>query len=283
MKKFLTKIKEKILSWKNIGDKIESENDFPSNEGSINMYYGMIGSGKTYSATADIHDLLMRGETVYCSWPIEVENFDSRKSFFLTLFNLITFKNKFYEIKCKENLHYFDPEQFETKQEYIEWLNSLNNCHIFIDEAWDLFDSYEGTKFSKLGRGLILKTRHKKRTLNVIAQRPTSIQVSARGMCNRFYKCMKKNFLWIPIFYRFEFQDMTLDNVDETKEPISTKIYIPKAKIFNSYNSFAYGDQQPSQKLFYDTYLIKFNDFFKLFIYQIFSFLLALKPKGKKK
>jgi len=68
-----------------IGKKLpdnEKVDIFQAPEGELNMYYGMIGSGKTYAATADIHELLAMGRVVYATWPIKVSSFDDRKSFF---------------------------------------------------------------------------------------------------------------------------------------------------------------------------------------------------------
>jgi len=100
-----------------------------------------------------------------------------------------------------------------------------------------MFDSYEGTKFSKAKRRLILHTRHYHRTLNIISQRPTAIQVSARGNVNRFYKCVKiADWPW-PRFARYEFQEMSGETVDENAEPISRKTYWGSSAVFNAYNT----------------------------------------------
>lgn len=196
---------------------------FTASEGSINMYYGLIGNGKTYAATSDIIDLLKQGKVVYANWRIIVDDFDDRESFFMLFMNLVLFRKRFYKIPCAQNLHFFDPESFNSTTELVEWLSKLNDCHIFFDEGQDMFDSYEGTKFSKAKRRLILHTRHYHRTLNIISQRPTAIQVSARGNVNRFYKCVKlASWPW-PRFARYEFQEMSGETVNELSEPISKK------------------------------------------------------------
>lgn len=213
---------------------------FQATEGSINMYYGKIGHGKTYAATADILDLLNQGKVVYANWHIVVDDFDDRYDFFMSLKNLLFFRSNFFRIPCSQNLHYFDPENFSSTGELVEWLSTLNDCHIFFDEGQDMFDSYEGTKFSKSKRRLILHTRHYHRTLNIISQRPTAIQVSARGNVNRFYKCEKLfyvPFLGIPYFCRYEFQDMVGETVDETADPVSKKRYLGNSRVFNAYNT----------------------------------------------
>jgi len=48
-------------------------------EGGINLYYGRVGNGKTYNATADILALARAGHVILCNWKIDVEDFDSLK------------------------------------------------------------------------------------------------------------------------------------------------------------------------------------------------------------
>jgi len=212
-------------------------NIFEASEGSINMYYGKIGNGKTYAATSDILDLLRQGKVVYANWHIVVEDFDDRQSFFLSMINFVLFRKIFYRIPCADNLKYFDPEQFSSTGELVEWLSKLNDCHIFFDEGQDMFDSYEGTRFSKAKRRLILHTRHYHRTLNIISQRPTAIQVSARGNVNRFYKCVKlASWPWIR-FARYEFQEMSGETVNEDADPESIKTYWGSNRVFKAYNT----------------------------------------------
>ena len=234
---------------------------FTASEGSINMYYGLIGNGKTYAATFDILELLKQGKVVYANWRIIVDDFDDRKHFWLLLRNTVFFRKRFYVIPRSKNLHFFDPEEFSTTGELVEWLSGLNDCHIFFDEGQDMFDSYEGTKFSKSKRRLILHTRHYHRTLNIISQRPTAIQVSARGNVNRFYKCVKiASWPWVR-FARFEFQEMSGETVDETVEPISKKTYWGSSRVFNAYNTDYLAEGIPkSQSVFFDAFDLNFSD-----------------------
>lgn len=264
----------------NIGTKVPSQDlidVFSAQEGSINMYYGKIGNGKTYNATADILDLLDQGQVVYANWKIEVKDFDERENFLLLLINLLFFKKRFYKIPCAKNLHFFDPEDFSSTGELVEWLSKLNDCHIFFDEGQDMFDSYEGTKFSKAKRRLILHTRHYHRTLNIISQRPTAIQVSARGNVNRFYKCVKiASWPWVR-FARYEFQDMTGtgETVDEDAEPVSIKTYWASNRVFKAYNTDYLAQGIPkSQNVFFEAFDLTFKEKisqFKKILFSIFQ------------
>lgn len=254
---------------------------FSASEGSINMYYGLIGNGKTYAATSDVLDLLRQGKVVYANWHVQVADFDDRENFWLLLRNTLFFRKRFYRIPCHKNLHYFDPEDFDDTGSLVEWLSKLNDCHIFFDEGQDMFDSYEGTRFSKAKRRLILHTRHYHRTLNIISQRPTAIQVSARGNVNRFYKCVKlASWPW-PRFARYEFQQMTGETVDETVEPISVKRYWGNSKVFKAYNTDYLAQGIPkSQEVYFEAFDLTLRDKFQAFA-RLFRALKRSRKEGK--
>jgi hypothetical protein len=234
---------------------------FSASEGSINMYYGLIGNGKTYAATSDVLDLLEQGKVVYVNWKILVDDFDDRESFYISLRNLLFFRKRYYRIPCAENLKHFDPDTFNTMPDLIDWLSGLNDCHVFFDEGQDMFDSYEGTRFSKAKRRLILHTRHYHRTLNIISQRPTAIQVSARGNVNRFYKCVKLSSWPWPRFARYEFQQMSGETVDETVDPVSVKRYWGNNRVFGAYNTDYLAEGIPkSQAVAFEAFDLHFRE-----------------------
>lgn len=257
---------------------------FKASEGSINLYYGLIGNGKTYNATADILDLLSDGYVVYANWRINVSDYDQRRSLFWSFARFLFFSKRFYVFPCAKNLHFFDPEDFDSTPALVEWLSKLNDCHIFFDEGQDMFDSYEGTRFSKAKRRLILHTRHYHRTLNIITQRPTAIQVSARGNVNRFYKCVKlMSWPWVR-FARYEFQEMSGETVDETKDPVSTKTYWASKKVFSAYNTDYLSQGIPkSQEVFFEAYDFDFKGRFYLLVENFFRIFSALRRKNAEK
>jgi len=204
---------------------------FEPDEGSVNFYYGRIGNGKTYSATADILDYLRQGRVVYANWHIDFQGFDERKSFWYAFFNFIFFRKRFFKFP-PENLRYFSPDDVD-----IKFLGSLTDCEVFVDEGQWIFDSYKGTDFSVEKRKLILHTRHFNRSLNIISQRTQALHVTARGQVNRFFKCEKKLTWPFLVFRRTEYQDMKENDVDEEAEPISKKVYIASKQVLNAYNS----------------------------------------------
>jgi len=253
---------------------------FDAEEGSINLYYGLIGHGKTYAATADILELLKQGKVVYCNWHINVDDFDDRTSLFMNLKNLITFNSIYFRIPCKQNLHYFDPLAYENNQELILWLSKLNDCHIFFDEGQDIFDSYEGTRTSKEKRRLVLHTRQYHRTLNIITQRPTAIQVSARGNISRFYKCEKiASWPWVQ-FIRTEYQAMKNETVDEESEPVSVKKYYASQKVFSAYNTNYLSQGIPkSQNVFFEAYEVTFLEKLRFLFSSIVNILFSRRSE----
>jgi len=249
---------------------------FQPRDGSINLYYGRIGGGKTYAATADILSALQAGQVVYANWHINFDEYDQRRTFFFPFVGLFGLK-KVYMRFPKENLHYFHPDDVS-----VDFLSRLSDCTIYLDEGQWIFDSYEGTKFSKEKRKLILHTRHHFRNLNIITQRPTAIQVSARGNVNRFYKCECLWKIGFKLFRRTEFQDMLDETVDET-QPISTQYYIGSRRVFNAYNSYYMREGMlSSQKLYVGAWILNYSERLYLSIKNLFDSVAALMLPRKK-
>jgi len=237
---------------------------FEPREGSINFYYGRIGQGKTYAATADILDLLSRGHVVYANWRINWTGFDERQSWVHVFFKTLFFRKDFYSFPA-ENLRYFNPDDIS-----VDFLNSLTDCDIFIDEGQWLLDSYEGNKFSKEKRKLLLHTRHLNRSLNIISQRTQAVQVSARGQVNRFFKCEKKLEWPFLIFKRTEYQDMKDNDVDESSDPISEKSYFASKKVMEAYDTkYLRAGIPKSQEVYFEAFRYSLRGRLKL----LFSFL----------
>jgi len=244
---------------------------FETAEGSINFYYGRIGSGKTYAATADILQALKRGEVCYANWRISFDSFDQRNNFFFLLLGMLKLKKVFYCFPS-DNYHFFNPDEVD-----IEWLSSLTDCRIWIDEGQWIFDSYEGTKFSKAKRRLILHTRHCNRELNIISQRPSAIQVSARGNCNRFYKC-EKILSWPLILRRTEYQEMALEMPDETK-PSGRKTYFGSSQVFDAYNSrYLRGGIPMSQEVYFQAFRLSIKECYVRILTNIGRALRRVRP-----
>ena len=204
-------------------------------EGLNTVYYGKVRNGKTYNATADIIELLERGEIVFANWHINFEGFDERASFLHVLLKTVFGKKYFYKFNSG-NFHFLDMED----PLLISTLNKLVGVHIFIDEGQWIFNSHLKTDDPDKRR-LILEGGHYCRSLNVITQRPMNIMKDIRSQINIWYKCSKK-FQWgnFIMFQREEIQDMKDDVPDEDPEVRRpTKVYRAKKKVFDSYSTHA--------------------------------------------
>lgn len=248
---------------------IELLDVFPPSEGEITQYFGRIGQGKTYSATADILDLLRRGNVVYCNWRINWTGFDERLSIPYVILSIIfPWRSRFYTFK-KENLRYLPVDEH-----FHEKFEKLTDCYVFLDEGHVVFDSYEMAKLSLAKRASILHTRHFNRSICIISQRPTAIHVAMRANVNRFYKCEKRwQFGKIIRFRRTEYQDMLNETVDDSEDKeLSVKQYWGKAEVFDAYPSkYLRGDTQASQKVEFEAYDFGYLRRFALFFKALFG------------
>jgi hypothetical protein len=221
-----------------IGTKIQLKSEeilkfFKPVEGINTVYYGRVRNGKTYSATADILDLLSQGEVVYANWKINFDGFDERTSLRTSIVSFIFNRPVFYKYNAN-NFHYFHPDDID-----IPFLGKLVNVHLFIDEGQWIFNS-QIREQDPDKRRLILHGGHYCRTLNVITQRPVNIFKDIRSQISIWYKCEKRfqigSFI---LFQRTPYQDMKDDIPDEEEPSGRPKTYIGDKKIFEAYNTHA--------------------------------------------
>jgi len=222
----------------------------PPQDGSMNQYYGRIGEGKTYAATADAIADLERGHVVYTSWKLDWHGYDERENWFMRLLYKLRIK-KYFWYYPESNWHFFDMNADDA----LTKLGELNDCIVFLDEGHLLLDSYLATRMERQDRATILHTRHYDRTINVISQRPTAIHVVVRANVNRFFK-LEKTMDWklfgfrIVRFMKTEFQDVGADdkpneekerdaegNEGDYKFAISVETYFSRKRIRNAYNT----------------------------------------------
>lgn len=210
---------------------------FVAPEGFNYVYYGKIRNGKTYAATADILDLLNRGEIVYANWKIDWKGFDERSSLPHVIVKTIFNKKYFYDFKPK-NFHYLDVDD----PDFILHLNKLVGVHIFIDEGQWIFNSHLKTDDVDKRR-LILEGGHYCRSLSVITQRPTNILKDVRSQVHVWYKCQKVlSFGGFIRFVRWEIEDMKDDvpiDPDEMKKKPPSKAYWASKRVFEVYDTHA--------------------------------------------
>jgi len=270
-----------------VGTRVDDElleNYFIVPEGEGNIYIGKIRQGKSYGATRDIWHDLNCGRTVYATWPIRTEHIDDRESFFFLLRGLILpWKKRFFVIPTTENFHYINADTGEvdgiktfepTTKGYVRYLNSLNHCTLYIDEAWRILNHVLVAKPEMENVfNLILVTGHKFRTVNVIAQRLVGINPTFRDNANRVFRFTKMSFLGITRFKREEFQDWSGDQILPDTKPDSIQTYWGNKKIFASYNSWYYGELDPLHELKFSAYDLTYFERIKALGIRIFSSL----------
>ena len=255
-------------------EEIELLDLFPAEEGTIDQYYGRVGNGKTYNATADIIADLRRGEVVYANWRVNVEDFDQRDQLRWILLGLLGIKRRFYRFK-KENLHFI-----EIDDDFMDKFEQLTDCKVYLDEGHVIFDSYQHAKFSLRKRKAILHTRHFNRSIIIISQRPTAVHVSARANVNRFFKCERLLKWPVLIFRKTQYQDMKDETVDEEAKPISRRWYFASKKVLNAYNSkYLRGGIPRSQRVFFEAYDLNFSERFWALSLYFRARLPWLKPR----
>lgn len=262
---------------------------FPPNPGTIAQYYGRIGSGKTYAATADILEALRQGKVVYANWRIHYEGTDERKSILWAFLGvLLPWHHRFFNFP-PGNLRYFEfSDEWAEKEGYKDfthWLETRTDCIIVGDEGHVMFDSYQGTRMSISKRSAILHTRHFDRAIWIISQRPTAIHVAMRANVNQFYKCELMWALgpWVR-FRRTEYQDMLNESVDEDPDKIiSIKRYNGSQRVFDAYDTkYLRGEIQPSQKVLFQAYDYGYLARWALLFHNIAATLPKPKPRPPK-
>jgi len=227
------------LQYEQIGTPIEITESFLANfvpnEGELCAIYGKIGQGKTTLAVSMVKDWLMQGKVVYTSFPMYWEGYRQVDSPFWLFIGLLGFKKQYYEFP-KENWHYLDC----FDENIWDKLETLTDCIIVFDDVIvQLFDSYEKTFFAKKKRQWAFFTRHFDRSIYLVTQRTSQIQVALRSQVNRFYRCTKLLSWPFILFKREEFQDMVNEDVkdDENTIPDSTTHVFGTKSIFKLFTS----------------------------------------------
>jgi len=231
-------------------------------EGQVAFYYGRIRNGKTYAATADILELLERGESVWANWYIDFAGFDQRSSFRMA-FGKFIFGRKYFFRFSPDNFHYFDPDDIDVKE-----LGRLVNAHIFIDEGQWLLNSHDKQQDPEK-RKLILHNGHYCRSLNIISQRPINVFKDMRSQIHIWYKCEKLISWPVLLFRRTMFEDMKEDLPDE-EIPSGRKIYFANKKVMAAYSTHAMRAKDAIEVLpEFEVYKLSYSDRLKL----VLSFL----------
>jgi len=213
----------------NHDERIDLMDFFPHEEAGLYQIFGRVGNGKTYLATQMVLDRLKNGRVVYTNWPINWDGYDETKDKKSLLLGVLG-RKQFLDIK-KTNL-----KEIKIDEHFVDNLEKLTDCDVFLDEGHVVFDSYEMAKMSIQKRKAVLHTRHFDRSIYVISQRFTAIHPTVRDNVNAYFEC-KKVFQWgsFIIFKRTELD--TIDGKLDMENPIDKKLYIGKQEVFNAYNT----------------------------------------------
>jgi len=251
---------------------------FKPDDGELQVIYGKIGQGKTTLACSMIIEDLMKGKIVYSSFPLNWSGYDQRNQFWALLLGVLGLKRRYIEFP-KENYHYLDC----FREDIWDILPTLTDCKIYFDDVIvQLFDSYEKTFFAKKKREWAFFTRHFDRSIILITQRTSQIQVALRSQVNRFYKCEKLLKWPIIIFQRTEYQNMKDEDVNEDEPEAKTIVFGSKG-IFSLFDSkYLRHNQESSQQLYINCYLLSYTERLKLLGAKCKMFFSSFLKKKKK-
>ena len=157
-----SKIGKKIVDISKLVDTFEAQ------EGEIYQIIGKTGNGKTYEGTRRALEYLKQGYVVYTTWQLNIPaKFDERNKVGNILRGLFFMKKRYYVFDFKKNWKFLDID----RDDLVDYVASLTDCIVFLDEGQDIFDSYEGTRISLQKRKSLTRTRHMRKTLIIISQR----------------------------------------------------------------------------------------------------------------
>jgi hypothetical protein len=224
---------------------------FEAQEGQVEHIIGKTGMGKTYEGTRRALKFLEQGYIVYTTWRLNLPDyFDERESIWHIIKNIIFFRKHFYRFDYKKNWHFVDLKDYEVDgivdtEKLATFLATRTDCIFFLDEGQDIFDSHK--RAGAIARQSITRTRHMHKTLIIISQRASAVDVNARNNVTFFYKCEKISFPFLPPLFRVYY---TEDIDEQNSNPLwvrhdSTGKVIWKAPIY--FTGFA-------KKKIYDAY-----------------------------
>jgi hypothetical protein len=234
---------------------------FEAQEGEIQHIIGKTGNGKTYEGTRRALEYLEQGYNVYTTWQLILphyydERLDKSKLFWRTLL----FQKTFFRIDYKKNWHFLDID----RPDLIEFVSSLTDCVVLMDEGQDIFDSRE--RIDRKSRQVLTRMRHFRKTLIIISQRAQAVDVTARANVTFFFKCVKTRAWYWP--FKTYFKIYRTEEMDQTNFPIwedlitgwTAEVWrsgFAENRIYNAYNSWYLRAGIPrSQQVFFDAFTL---------------------------
>lgn len=258
------------LPGKKVRDISELLDIFQAQEGIIEHIIGKTGNGKTYYATKRVWELLLQGNVVYTTWKMILPDvYDQRMDLETVFWKTIFGKKQFYKYDLRENWKWIDIDRPDLK----EYIASLTDCYVFLDEGQDIFSSHD--RIDGQARRTITRTRHMRKTLVIVSQRAQAVDTNARANVSHYYKCVKQvAWFWPfkPFFRVYTTEEMDDANIPVWEEhipysngkvwraPIHTQYFADK-KIYNLYNSWYLRDGiEKSQEVNFEAYELSLRE-----------------------
>lgn len=267
---------------------------FEAQEGEVQQIIGQTGQGKTYEATRRALNFLYSGYVVYTTWRLNLPDYyDEREHIWPVIRNAILFRKEFYKFNFKENWKYVNLDDFNfpeghkdagvfDTERFAVFLASRTDCIFMLDEGQDTFDSHQ--RAGKIARQSITRTRHMHKTLIIISQRAQAVDVNARGNVTHFYKCEKRQYPFLPAYFKvYRTEDIDENNnhpiwirhnsVGDTvwKAEVFYSAFARK-RIYNAYDSWYMRKQMVrSQSLHIEAFTLSPIDKFRALVRNVFG------------
>jgi len=235
---------------------------FELKEGTINFYYGKVRNGKTYAATADIIELLSRGEIVIANWDVKFDYFDERESFWHVFFKTLVGKRYFYRFDSR-NFYYFAPDS--PRLPLVQNLRKEIGVHIFIDEGQWVLNSHVRS-VDEDSQKLVLTNGHYFRSLNIISQRAGNVIKDYRSQVTFWYLCQKKLSWPFVVFQKTIIEDMVDDYPDEESDDNKRQVYFANRRVFEAYNTHGMRQGERIREREFEVYRLSFGDKIRLMV-----------------
>lgn len=261
---------------------------FEAQEGQVEHIIGKTGMGKTYEATRRALRYLQNGYHVYTTWRLNLPDyFDERESPFHVLKSIIFFKKHLYRFDYRKNYHFVDLTQFEDNgvmdtEKLAEYLATRTDCIFMLDEGQDIFDSHK--RAGAIARQSITRTRHMHKTLIIISQRASAVDVNARNNVTFFYKCEKIQYPFLPpyfkVYYTEEIDETNSNPMWERHNSVGESIWkapvyysgFAKQEIYDAYDSwYLRKHMQKSQDIDLEAFEVSASDKWKMLKNLIFK------------
>lgn len=173
----------------------------------IYLHVGQIGSGKTYSATWEIYQEILKGTDVYVDWPIDLNSYIIKKenSLWAKFKRLIGIKTRKYG-----RLFYYKE---------LSDIYGISNGVVYMDEAYKHINArkWENTPSEFIQK--MSQSRHYHCDLHFICQYPNQIENVVRNLANIIV--VHSRFIWFFVHKEYDASEIDRLKPSEVNPPKS--------------------------------------------------------------